>query len=67
MMEQYDSNLFTYRTKYGQIKYLRKGILEAINRNKEMERRPKDFNVRQFHGVMDNLLKEYEGENRWPR
>ena len=65
-MEQYDSERFLYNeqyleaTKYEQVQYLHKGLLNAILRIKEMKRGPKDFNVYIFYKEIDKLMTEYE-------
>lgn len=60
IMEQFDSNLFEGKTKYEQIKYLHNGMLAAIDRIETMNRKPRDFNVKEFYKVIDNLMNEYE-------
>jgi hypothetical protein len=58
--EQFDSNLFENKTKYERIKYLHSGMLDTIERIETMKRKPKDFNVKEFHKAIDNLMNEYE-------
>ena len=59
-MEQYDSQLFLNKTKYEQVAYLHKGLLNAILRIKEMKRKPKDFDVDIFYNEINRLLTDYE-------
>ncbi|MCL1994009.1 MAG: hypothetical protein FWG66_13775 [Spirochaetes bacterium] len=58
--EQYDSKIFYMETKSAQLKYLHKGILNAIERIEHMKRKPKDFNYKEFYKVMEKLMNEYE-------
>ena len=51
---------WTKCTKEDQIKYLHKGMLEAINRIDAMENRPKDFNVEYLYEIIDKLMNDYE-------
>ncbi|MDR3058722.1 MAG: hypothetical protein LBU84_11355 [Prevotella sp.] len=63
-MEQYDKSLFYDEfleiSKYDQVVYLHKGMLEAISRIKEMKRKPKDFDVDKFYMEIDRLMTQYE-------
>lgn len=64
IMEQYDKSLFYDEfleiSKYDQVVYLHKGMLEAISRIKEMKRKPKDFDVDKFYMEIDRLMTQYE-------
>jgi hypothetical protein len=60
IMEQYDSQLLIDKTKAEQIKYLRGGILKAIERIETMKPKPKEFNAKEFYKTIDNLLNKYE-------
>ncbi|MDR1317121.1 MAG: hypothetical protein LBK13_09640 [Spirochaetales bacterium] len=60
IMEQYNSRFFKDKTKYEQIKYLHTGMMEAIERIKDMKRKPKDFNVEGFYETLDKLMNGYE-------
>jgi hypothetical protein len=60
IMEQFDSNLFEDKTKYEQIEYMQKGMLEAISRIELMKRKPKYFNVKYFYEIIDNLMNKYK-------
>ena len=59
IIQQYNSNLFTDKTKCEQTAYFCCGILEAIDKIEMMKRKPKDFNVKEFYSVIDKLMKEY--------
>lgn len=59
-MEQYNSQLFYNKTKYEQVTYLHQGLLNAILRIKEMNRKPKDFNVDKFYAEIHKLMTDYE-------
>jgi hypothetical protein len=63
IMEQYDSKLFYQKTKYEQIKYLHNGMIKAIDRIKDMQRKPKYFDVEKFYAYIDDLMNKYEESN----